>query len=173
MSRMPIGLAMGIEYGWRVKTSEWSRLKRVLLEHAGDSVAWKNMPLRRGNAMHLKGKSGVYMLCMHPPYYDQWCSDIDKLPLLNVLYVGQSTDLSKRFDNYARIKNVSSHVMENFLHHYNTGARRLIFAYILLGISSLKEVEGSLIRCFGPSVNRRQEGVYAPLPATLKQEVPV
>lgn len=113
-----------------------------------------------------RGQSGIYMLCASPVGHrfstEMYANNLfDRL--LTPIYIGQTTDLHKRFLHHCN--NPSAKVGRAAL----CFGRSLMFWFHLVPSEQLIHSEAVLIHCFGPTANERVE----PIPATLGTPIPI
>ena len=120
----------------------------------------------RGDIMNVPCEAGVYMLCTFPPR----CSSFGGATgLFNALYVGRANNLRGRFKNYQRRTNISDdaiYVLDELLEE----GKVIYFVFSIVPMEQLRKTEGHLIRCLGPSVNKRDEII---LQAKVGRPIPV
>jgi excinuclease UvrABC nuclease subunit len=92
------------------------------------------VPYRRGFAINVPSKSGIYLL------HD----------LRGVLYVGQSDNLHRRFEEHYNERDNPLLVVA-----ITKPVHELAFSWLIANRSDLDRIERRLIRCFHPVCNRK------------------
>ena len=147
------GLFIVMEYGWSLRKSDWNSLSSMLSQ-TNQQLKWRQCPLEKIHRNIIPEEPGVYMLCLSPPYCEQYFDT--ELPIFNALYRGSTGNLRKRFNNYTRKQNISSDRAKYFLGNF---AAIITFVYTTCSESKMKQIEGRLIDAFGPSANGRRESI--------------
>ena len=151
-----------MKYGWSLCARQWEELKAALAH-----LTWSRVFVAKRWASDVPCEAGVYMLCTPPPQCP--LSFKEGAGLFNALYVGRADDLRRRFNNYCRRKNISEEARRALDELLGEGGR-MFFIFSVIPPERLRETEGCLIRCLGPSVNKRDEiklrgKVGLPIPA--------
>ena len=134
--------------GWSINPSDWSGLSKALTA----SPTWNSVLLTPNDRHMVPESPGIYAICAHPPIVLKTTERTMFQSLATPIYVGRS----------------ESSIRDRFLDHCNTrdermklakkcySSVRLHFWFIQLPQASVRNMEGRLIDCFGPSVNRRR-----------------
>jgi hypothetical protein len=135
-----------VRYGWSLERQAW----RAAARQAGGRH-WRRLPFSALHQAEVPPQSGVYAICTpgHPA----------KAGLFSVLYapiyVGQSRNLRERFLRHNRHPAPEMRTALNCF-------RYLDFWFTTAPVAQVDALEGLLIECFGPPVNR-QAGIPAVL----------
>lgn len=161
-----------MEHGWSLDMSRWRKLK-LILSHYG--LEWEVCILNDKYISSIPQKAGVYMLCL-PPMDCEYCflgkNDDKKLNIFNAIYIGRSMNLRTRFGHYAKRKNISSKIKGFLQKHRHL---KVTFGHaVCKGVSraaAIKQIEGALIDCFGPSANARREDIGSTVQGQCKAPI--
>lgn len=140
-----------MKYGWSLCVQQWRELASALVQ-----FTWQKVHVIKGMAEHVPQESGVYMLCTMPPQSPSrfW----EETGLFNALYVGQAENLHARFKDYSlRRKGKISRKALHILDELSGKGERISFVFSVVPVEQLRDTEGRLIHCLGPSGNERDE----------------
>ena len=127
---------------------QWKELASMIAD-----LTWEKVLVVRDAARDVPREAGVYMLCTLPPQCSFFGKDVG---LFNALYVGRADNLHSRFKNYQRRRNISTGAIRA-LDELPGSGEKITFVFSVVPQEKLREMEGCLIRCLGPSVNKRDE----------------
>lgn len=141
-----------MRYGWAIKGSPWKQLQELFSEQQ-----WKMVPLDDPSGGSVPIDAGVYQICAgleHVPVNGR-----PMRKLYNVIYVGQATDLRRRFKQHLSGFGDVVIAKRTF--------RRLDFWYTIAPAERITELEQRLIEAFGPSANKKnaRARIGEPVPA--------
>lgn len=137
-----------MRYGWSHSARDWAALNAL----GFTSREWCRTPFVYPNAIRVPGSPGVYAIGSRPPTL---LHDVG-LPfakLYTLLYVGQSSNLRRRFSDHSR---AGSQLRDTIGAVFSS----LDFWWMTCPQESLDEFEARLIVAFGPTANRNQ-GIVA------------
>ena len=134
-------------YGWTLDKQLWKRL----FEAVG-ARKWKKIPFSKLERAEVPERQGVYVFCARP--YANGCSGL-LTSLCNAVYVGQATNLRRRFDDHCgkpmppmyRVRECFSQSLEFWFTTLDTA-------------EELCNIESILIECLGPAANRQKGPVF-------------
>jgi excinuclease UvrABC nuclease subunit len=144
-----------MEYGWKIQADSWERLRHVMV-----SARWRKVPMSITSQLSVPEGAGVYMLCSSVP---NLVSTMLPKAIYNVLYVGKTNGLRRRFGDHCRRPD------ENIAALKAVYSQAVEFWFSPIELTRVADVEAVLIDCFGPSANR-QSGeikgtILEPVPA--------
>lgn len=152
-----------MEYGWSLCVQRWINLAEML---AALRLKWQEAVVALRSIPDIPCKAGVYMLCVSPPR----CPLFGKSTrMFNALYVGRADDLNRRFRDYQKRRNISEDAIR-VLDELPGEGEKIFFVFSVVPVEQLREMEGRLIRCLGPSANKRDE---VKLRAKVSRPIPV
>ena len=137
-----------MRYGWSLCVQQWKELASMIAD-----LTWEKVLVVRDAARDVPCEAGVYMLCTLPPQRSFFDKDVG---LFNALYVGRADNLHNRFKNYQKRQNISQDAIDALDKLLGDGGN-FSFVFSVVPREKLRETEGCLIRCLGPSVNKRDE----------------
>ena len=79
--------------GWSVNQQDWSEVEKLIRK-----LKWKQLRLMGNNTNEVSDQPGIYCLAVAPPVLMP--DSFKKRNFYNVLYIGESGNLRKRFRNY-------------------------------------------------------------------------
>ncbi|MCY4199811.1 MAG: GIY-YIG nuclease family protein [Gammaproteobacteria bacterium] len=127
-----------MKYGWSLDLEAWRRLQDIVKDYE-----WRRAPLENLYKSKVPELRGVYMICGCPkdiPVRGQVMNE-----LYNVLYVGQASNLRRRFQDHVRgYRNVV---------RAKSIFRKLDFWYCKTSDTEVNLAEQQLMEAFGPSAN--------------------
>lgn len=127
-----------MKYGWSLDISEWKALRVLLSE-----VVWHRAYLDPVHRERVSCNSGIYVIC---GITDGIVNiGIDKRGLKNAIYIGQSSNLQRRFSDHVRGYGNVVKAKEIFI--------RLEFLWTEIPQENLDTFEQALVSVFGPSAN--------------------
>jgi hypothetical protein len=127
-----------MKYGWSLDINEWKALQALLSE-----VVWHRAYLDPVHRERVSCKSGIYVICA---VTDGILNiGIENRGLKNAVYIGQSTNLQRRFSDHVRGYGNVIKAKEIF--------RRLEFLWTEIHDEKLDIYEQALVGVFGPSAN--------------------
>lgn len=127
-----------MHYGWRLDVEAWRRLAA-----ACEGRPWERTFLEPPYYSVVPNVAGVYVICASLNYMDLSSNLLDRL--YNALYVGQSRDLRRRFNEHVNGYRSMAKALVTF--------RRLDYWYTKVEASSLSFIEQRLIDALGPVAN--------------------
>lgn len=139
-----------MKYGWSLCVRRWNELAEIL---GRLRLTWEKEFVVRSAVANIPRESGVYMLCTTPPRCPSFG---DGAGLFNALYVGRAENLQRRFKDYQRRKNISKDAI-HALDELPGKGEKISFIFSVVPLEQLGEMEGRLIACLGPAVNKRDE----------------
>lgn len=139
---------MAIRYGWSLDADDWRAAGRALT-----GTNWSGTYLEEMYRSGVPEQAGIYMLCSsHKPIEGLQSAK----PIFNVLYVGKSDNLRRRFREHQTGSGSSAEVKRCKLAYH-----RIEFLFTLVPESSIgdsggwmSDAEQALIDAFGPPANR-------------------
>ena len=133
--------------GWSIERLEWDSLEESL----NSSGAWNSVLLTTNEQLMVPTRPGVYAICAQPPYAVGQNQATMFRSLASPLYVGRSeSNIQSRFLAHCRADDPE---LRRAKRCYYTVP--LLFWFVELPVSAVKDAEAWLIRCFGPPVNKR------------------
>ena len=127
-----------MRYGWSLEPEDWRILHRLFSE-----TQWAKVYLERPYKDSVPSRSGVYIICGKTMSIGDMGRALNSLN--NAVYVGQSTNLKKRFQEHV---NGYGNVVKAKLTF-----RRLEYWWIELSRNDLDKCEQALVNALGPSAN--------------------
>lgn len=127
-----------MRYGWRLDLDTWKRLA-----DACQGRPWQRTFLESAYEPLVPKAAGVYVICASVKYMDLSSNLLDQL--YNALYVGQSRDLRRRFNEHIHGYRSMAKALVTF--------RRLDYWYTKVETSSLSFIEQRIIDALGPVGN--------------------
>lgn len=127
-----------MKYGWSLDVTEWRALRVLLSE-----VVWHRAYLDPVHKERVSSNSGIYVIC---GVTDEIVNiGIEKRGLKNAIYIGQSTNLQRRFSDHVKGYGNVVKAKEIFI--------RLEFLWSEIPQENLDKFEQALVNVFGPSAN--------------------
>lgn len=136
-----------MKYGWQFDLSDWQKIPDDLR----DSAAWVGVDYTLIESGRVPEHPGVYLFCARPVGVKEISNSDAKLfgKLLTPIYVGQTTNLRKRFRQHCRNPSIRLRAASDCYRHF------LRFWFLKRSAQSILEEEAALIQCFGPTANER------------------
>lgn len=149
-----------MRYGWQLDKSRWEELADTCRDRE-----WTKTYLEDVYKSSIPKTSGVYIICASLRYVLPPSSLRDDL--YNAIYVGQATNLRRRFTQHVRgYRNVPK-ALEAF--------KRLDYWFTEVGLAELDDVEQSFLDTLGPTANDKnvRAKIGRPIPAGRVGSEPV
>ena len=128
-----------MRHGWTLEKQQWDHLLTVV-----SGTSWSNTKLDQLYRDSIPEGSGVYAICCTVPDATQRLFKA----LYNVLYIGQSKSLRRRFlEHCNRPQRGVTEVKQCF-------GENLDYWFTEVNPDRIDELEACLIDCFGPPANR-------------------
>ncbi len=133
--------------GWTSNSNHWKSLPPELM-----NSTWKVRPLAQSYSTSIPDTSGVYVICTRPPHLTANRQSPRKTNLFhrlyNAVYTGSSSRLRNRFLDHS-----GNHPQAEIKNARDCYAGTLEFWYHLCSQENLRDWEGHLQLCLGPSAN--------------------
>lgn len=136
-----------MDKGWSINREDWEALEQALLRRE----TWSSVLLTQNDESLVPERPGVYAICARPPNAIGQNRKTLFHCLATPLYIGRSeSSIKSRFLDHCKTSNPQ-------LRRARRCYRRvqLSFWFIELPVSTVKDTEARLIKCFGPPVNKR------------------
>ena len=127
-----------MKYGWSLDSALWKELQARVAE-----FKWNRVYLEKDYQSKVSNSSGVYLICANTR--DIPIDGKVMQRIYNVVYVGQTNNLRRRFNEHAHGYGQILKAKGIF--------RQMDFWYTELDGTYLSEIEQLLISVFGPSAN--------------------
>jgi len=134
-----------LRYGWQLDKTLWDQIPADLRE----SCSWRFVDVASVSADMIPSAPGIYLFCTYPVGCRRLPSESNSLfgNLLAPIYIGQSTNLRRRFLQHCRRPpNMIQAAQACF------GAD-MTFWFHRRRRGQIKADEAALIHCFGPTAN--------------------
>ena len=142
---------MSLQKAWSLEPAKWAQLFRLL--PADENSDFKQVPFVSGAQLSVPTDSGVYLVVAKPIIHIQGNPvrnpSIKLRELQNVLYVGRSSNLRKRF-----LEHINGGPNTTSVADITRCFSSLTFWWIAVGSSATRELEDLFIRTFGPPANK-------------------
>lgn len=136
-----------VDKGWSINPKAWDALEQALLKWK----AWNSVLLTKNDQSLVPERPGVYAICAQPPYATGKNRKTLFHSLATPLYIGRSeSSIRSRFRVHCQTPTQQLRRAKQCYDRVN-----LSFWFIELPVSTVKDTEARLIKCFGPPVNNR------------------
>lgn len=152
-----------LQYGWQPDSALWAQISITLR----NSRSWRYVPFLESEAGSVPvGKSGVYLLCTSPVgrrlprearAHDLFAN------LFTPIYIGRTDDLQRRFLDHCRRPSPKLFAARRCF------GPSMQFWFHRLAADQTRHSEATLIACFGPTANDKQETIRA----SVKNPIPI
>ena len=141
-----------MRYGWSLDSALWRQLQASVAQ-----FKWSRVYLERDYQSRVSIGSGIYLICANTKSIPIDGKVMERI--YNVLYVGQTKNLRRRFGEHARGHGQVLKSKDIF--------RQMDFWYTELDTAQLSDIEQLLIRVFGPPANGKyvKAKIGDPVPA--------
>jgi len=133
-----------MRHGWRLDPKPWQRLAAVCR-----GQIWNRVYLEDDYRAQIPTEPGIYLICASPRHVLERSTLRDRL--YTVVYVGQASDLRRRFRQHVRGYGNVPAARSTF--------RRLDYWYTVASMHQLDRLEQCFIDALGPSANDRNVSV--------------
>ena len=127
-----------MRYGWSLKEDQWKTLSKAV-----SGRTWSRTYLESDYTDRVPTSSGVYLICAGTKNIPISGEVMDLL--YNTIYVGQASNLQKRFRDHVKGYGNVVPAKDAF--------RRLDFWYSTIERTQLTDIEQLLLTSFGPTAN--------------------
>ncbi len=144
-----------MRYGWHLNSDSWQALAAAVM-----SCSWERAYLEADYAFQVPEVSGVYLICAGIKEIPIQGSVMERL--YNAIYVGQTTNLRRRFRGHVTGYRKVIEAKDAF--------RRLDFWFTKVEIADLSRIEQLLLESLGPTANTLYvtARIGSPIPAGRK-----
>ncbi len=135
-------------HGWRCRLEVWQALGRLL-----SGITWCKVFFRPASKLQVPAFSGIYILASSPPNCVRGlCAD----SLYNVLYVGKSVNLRRRFMEHLQSPDGAMQAVRRVF------SRHIEFWHTAceIKLDQLDMLESHLIHCLRPTANQQKIRAY-------------
>lgn len=141
-----------MRYGWSLDSVLWRQLQTRVAQ-----FKWNRVYLERDYQSRVSSGSGIYLICANTKSIPIDGKVMERI--YNVLYVGQTNNLRRRFREHAHGHGQVLKSKDIF--------RQMDFWYTELDTAQLSDIEQLLIRVFGPPANGKyvKAKIGDPVPA--------
>ena len=142
---------MALQKSWSLESAKWAELFRLL--STSENIDFKQAPFIPGAQLSIPAESGVYLVVAKPIIHLQGNPirnpSMKLRELQNVLYVGRSSNLRKRFGEHINGGPGTTSVAD-----ITRCFAGLTFWWLTVSGGETQELEDLLIRTFGPPANK-------------------
>jgi hypothetical protein len=140
-----------LQKAWSLESAKWAELFRLL--STSENIDFKQVPFISGAQPSIPAESGVYLVVAKPIIHLQGSPiknpSLKLRELQNVLYVGRSSNLNKRFGEHIKGGPATTSVAD-----ITRCFTSLTFWWLAVSGTETQELEDLLIRTFGPPANK-------------------
>ena len=142
-----------MQYGWSLQIKHWRELAKAV-----SGCKWHRCYLERDYAIKIPTSTGIYLICACARQIPISGKVMEHL--YNAVYVGQTSNLQRRFREHVRVQRGRILDAKKIF-------RRLDFWYSELSRDHLSETEQLLVDAFGPTANVKniKARIGEPVPA--------
>ena len=149
-----------MDRGWSIKPEDWKALDQILPA----MQRWQQVLLTPNDQSVVPATPGVYAICAQPPNAVGPSVHSMFHHVTSPIYIGRSeSSIKSRFLVHCSSPDLRLRTAKRCYHQVP-----LQFWFIEVSANAVKDVEGWLIRCFGPPANK----ISGSISATLKPPIP-
>ena len=130
-----------IDKGWATKRDAWE----PAISQLGGEL-WRSTSLTDSSKERIPRKSGLYMIASKVPTFGLENLDQHWRDFYNVLYIGQASDLFRRFKDHLKVKAV--------ILNKTYGETDFLYCTLEMDKRGRERLEALLVRAFGPTMNQ-------------------